>query len=226
MFAKEGAKVAIVGRRETPARAVVEEISSQGGSALFVKGDVSIATDCCRAVAQTVEFFGGLDIALNNAGVPQLGTSIVDLTEEEWDKTLAINLKGVFLCLKYEIPAMLKRGGGSIINMGSVSGLIAGPGASAYHSSKHGLIGLTKAAAMECVTQNIRVNVLCPGSFPSELFDKYLAAGKGPKIFAAHPMGRIAEAREIASAALFLATSDSSYITGVALPVDGGFTIP
>jgi NAD(P)-dependent dehydrogenase (short-subunit alcohol dehydrogenase family) len=136
-----------------------------------------------------------------------------------------VNLKGVFLCLKYEIPAMLETGGGSIVNMGSIAGLIAGPGGSAYTSSKHGLIGLTKAAAMECATQNIRVNVVCPGSFPSELFDKYLAAGRGPKILAAHPMGRIAELEEVARAALFLASSDSSYITGVALPVDGGYTI-
>jgi NAD(P)-dependent dehydrogenase (short-subunit alcohol dehydrogenase family) len=226
IFANEGAKVAIVGRREAPAQAVVAEIRSRGGSAIFVKGDVSVASDCSRAVAQTVEQFGRLDIALNNAGVPQLGTPIIDLAEEEWDKTIAINLKGIFLCLKYEIRAMLRNGGGSIINMGSVSGLTAAGGSSAYTSSKHGLIGLTKSAAMECVTQNIRVNALCPGSFPSELLDKYLAAGKGPKIMAAHPMGRIAEPEEIARAALFLASSESSYITGVALPVDGGYTIP
>ena len=226
LFAKEGAKVVIMARREATGQAVVDDICAAGGSAIFVRGDVSVAADCSRVVDHAVKHFGRLDIALNNAGVPQLGTPIVDLPEEDWDSTIAINLKGVFLCLKYEIRAMLKNGGGSIVNMGSVGGLIAGPGGSAYTSSKHGLIGLTKAAAMECATQNIRVNTLCPGSFPSELFEKYRAAGRVAKITAAHPMGRVAHPEEIARAALFLASAESSFITGIALPVDGGYTIP
>src|SRR4029079_7215363 len=115
LFAEEGARVAIVGRRETPALAVGEEIRAKGGAAIFIKGDISVAADCSRAVAQTVEQLGRLDIAVNNAGVPQLGTPIIDLAEEDWDRTIAVNLKGVFLCLKYEIRAMLKNGGGSIV---------------------------------------------------------------------------------------------------------------
>jgi NAD(P)-dependent dehydrogenase (short-subunit alcohol dehydrogenase family) len=227
IFAEEGAKVAVAARGREEGDAVVETIRAGGGSAMFIQTDVSVAADCRNAVSETVKAFGKLDVAFNNAGVEQFGTNIAALEEDEWARVLAINLTGVFLCMKYEIPEMLNAGGGSIINTSSVAGLIGSFGQAAYNASKHGVIGLTKSAALDVAKQNIRVNALCPGGTCSEMFTRWLKVpGVRERVLARHPIGRFAEPSETARAALFLASADSSFITGVALPVDGGLVVP
>ena len=225
-FAEEGAKVAIAARREEEGKQVVNAIREAGGSAIFVKTDVARADDCARAVAATVEAFGKLDIAVNNAGIGTYGKSIVETDEADWDAVLGINLKGAFLSMKYEIPEMAKNGGGSIINMASVFGLVGSNfGVSPYHAAKHGLIGLTKAAALEYAKQNIRVNALCPGLVLTEMTERWLAdTGSNDQVMAMHPLGRVASLGETADAALFLASDASSFITGASIPLDGGYS--
>lgn len=227
LFAREGTSVTVAARRVEEGEAVVEAIRAEGGNAIFVRADVSKAEDCADLVRRTVAEFGKLDIAFNNAGIDQFGKSVVELEEDEWDRVIAVNLKGVFLCMKYQIPEMLKAGGGSIVNTSSVGGLVATPGLAAYQASKHGVIGLTKVAALDFATQNIRVNAICPGGTKSEMFNKWIAIPEvNEALLSAHPIGRFADPSEPARAALFLASDDASFITGVALPVDGGLTVP
>ncbi len=227
LFAREGANVVVAARREKEGRAVSDGIVRDGGKAIFVRMDVAIAEDHRNVVARTVDEFGKLDLAFNNAGTEQFGQSIVDLAEEEWDRVLTVNLKGVFLGMKYQIPAMLAAGGGAIVNTSSVGGLVATPGLSAYQASKHGVIGLTKVAAMECATQGIRVNAICPGGTRSEMFDRWIADPVvHAQVLGAHPMGRFSDPMEQAEVALFLLSDAASFLTGVALPVDGGLTVP
>ena len=201
--------------------------SARGEKRYFVPTDVAVADDHRNLFHKTVEAFGRLDLAFNNAGTEQFGQSIVELAEDEWDRVLMINLKGVFLGLKYQIPAMLASGGGAIVNTSSVGGLIATPGLSAYQASKHGVIGLTKVAALECVTQNICVNAICPGGTRSDMFDRWTADPKvNAQVLAAHPIGRFSDPMEQAEVALFLLSDAASFVTGVALPVDGRLTVP
>ncbi|MBC2885145.1 glucose 1-dehydrogenase [Ochrobactrum sp. CM-21-5] len=223
LFAKEGAKVVVAARRADQGEKIVQEVRERGGEAIFVQTDVSRAEDCRNAVARTVEAFGRLDIAFNNAGIEVLGKTIVEHEEEEWDRLMGINLKGVFLSMKYEIPEMLKSGGGAIVNTSSVLGLVGMPGLAAYEAAKHGLIGLGKCAALEFATQNIRVNTICPGGTHSELLDRAPQPIKDA-LLAMHPMGRFGEADEMAEAALFLASGAASFITGTTLAIDGGLT--
>lgn len=227
LFAREGARVVVAARRQEEGDAVVAEIVREGGQAVFVRADVSVAEDHRRLVEAAVREFGRLDLAFNNAGTEQFGQSVVELAEEEWDRVMAINLKGVFLAMKHQIPAMLAAGGGAIVNTSSVGGLVAAPGLSAYQASKFGVVGLTKVAALECARQNIRVNAICPGGTRSDMFDRWTAAPEvNARVLAAHPIGRFSEPAEQAEAALFLLSDAASFITGVALPVDGGLTVP
>ncbi len=227
LFAREGASVVVAARRQEEGHAVAEQIVSDGGRAIFVSADVSIADDHRNLIDTTVKAFGRLDLAFNNAGKEQFGQSIVELAENEWDRVLMVNLKGVFLGMKYQIPAMLASGGGAIVNTSSVGGLVATPGLSAYQASKHGVIGLTKVAALECAKQNIRVNAICPGGTRSDMFDRWTADTEvNAQVLAAHPIGRFSDPMEQAEAALFLLSDAASFVTGVALPVDGGLTLP
>lgn len=227
LFAREGARVVVAARREAEGNAVVEGIVREGGKAIFVRTDVTIAADHRRLVDTAIATYGRLDLAFNNAGTDQFGTSIVDLDEADWDRVLAVNLKGVFLALKHQIPALRATGGGAILNTSSVGGLVANAGLSAYQSSKHGVIGLTRVAALECARENIRVNALCPGGTRSEMFDQWVSDPEVHRaILGAHPVGRFSEPREQAEAALFLLSDAASFVTGVALPVDGGLTVP
>lgn len=206
---------------------MADQIVADGGQAIFVRTDVAVAADHRHLVETTVKAFGRLDLAFNNAGTEQFGQSIVELAEEEWDRVLRVNLTGVFLSMKYQIPAMLAAGGGAIVNTSSVGGLVATPGLSAYQASKHGVIGLTKVAALEYATQNIRVNAICPGGTRSEMFDRWIAdPAVNAQVLAAHPIGRFSDPLEQAEVALFLLSDQASYVTGVALPVDGGLTVP
>jgi NAD(P)-dependent dehydrogenase (short-subunit alcohol dehydrogenase family) len=226
LFAEEGAKLAITGRNEDRGHAVAERIVNGGGKAIFVRTDVRKAEECRHAVAETLRAFDGLDILFNNAGVFYPHT-ILDCTEEEWDLQMDINLKGTFLMSKAALPGMLERRGGVIINNSSGWGIAGGDSAVAYCASKGGVVLLTKAMAIDHGRQGIRVNCICPGDVDTPMlpedarmrglkWEDYLAG------CANRPLGRIGTPDEIAKAALFLASDDSSFMTGAALVVDGG----
>jgi NAD(P)-dependent dehydrogenase (short-subunit alcohol dehydrogenase family) len=226
LFAEEGAKVAITGRNEDRGHAVAERIMNRGGKAIFVRTDVRKAEECRHAVAETLRAFDGLDILFNNAGVFYPHT-ILDCTEEEWDLQMDINLKGTFLMSKAALPGMLERRGGVIINNSSGWGIAGGDSAVAYCASKGGVVLLTKAMAIDHGRQGIRVNCICPGDVDTPMLpeDARMRGVKWEDYLAGcanRPLGRIGTPDEIAKAALFLASDDSSFMTGAALVVDGG----
>jgi NAD(P)-dependent dehydrogenase (short-subunit alcohol dehydrogenase family) len=228
-FAREGARVVITGRRVDEGAATVKVVQDEGGEAIFVRTDVSKTDDIRAMVAKTIETYGRLDCAFNNAGiVGEAGMRTADHTEETWDSVMNINLKAVWLSMKYEIPELLKNGGGTIVNNSSVYGLAASTmGHMPYAVSKHGVIGLTRSAAYEYATKGIRVNAVCPGFTHSEMVDK--ALDELPKeqfedaIIRNTPMGRIAETSEIADVVLWLCSDESTYVTGQAIAPDGGW---
>jgi NAD(P)-dependent dehydrogenase (short-subunit alcohol dehydrogenase family) len=227
-FAAEGARVAIGSRRAAEGQAaarLIEQYSAQhGGEALFVETDVSVPEQVERLVKSAVERWGRLDYAVNNAGIE--GTPFVPVTDyaiEVWDQVIAVNLKGVFLAMKYEVPHLLKQAGAAIVNVSSVAGLIGGPGGTAYYASKHGVIGLTKAVAMEYAAQGLRVNAVCPGVIRTEMSERFFR-GKEAIVDSLHPMGRRGTPEEAAAAIVWLCSPQASFITGQALPVDGGVT--
>src|SRR3982074_599070 len=228
VVSKEGAKIAITGRNQDRGAALVQQIKQQSRDALFIKADVSLAADCRRAVDETVHAFGRLDILFNNAGVfyPQ---TAVECSEKEWDEQINVNLKGTFLMSKFALPSMIAQGQGVIINNSSGWGLVGGDHAVAYCASKGGVVLMTKAMAIDHGRQGVRVNCICPGDVETPMlpadakmrglsWDKYLADCNN------RPMGRIGSPDEIAKAVLFLASDDSSFMTGAALVVDGGGT--
>ncbi|MBA2117161.1 glucose 1-dehydrogenase [Bremerella alba] len=225
LFAKQGAKVVVAGRREELGSAVVDRIKSAGGEAVFVKTDVTSEEDVQNLVQQTVKHFGRIDIAFNNAGVEATGM-VTDVTVEDYRKVFDINVLGVFLSMKYEIEQMLKQGGGVIVNTSSIVGHVAMPGASIYIASKHAVEGATKTAALEYAQQGIRINAVAPGATATDMIDRF-AGKKGSEnreaLAAQHPMNRIAKAEEIAAAVAYLASDAASFTTGVSLPIDGGY---
>jgi NAD(P)-dependent dehydrogenase (short-subunit alcohol dehydrogenase family) len=225
-FAKEGAKVAITGRNTGRGEQVVADIEASGGEAVFIRSDVRIAADCLNAVKQTLERFGKVDILFNNAGVFHPKT-IPECTEKEWDETIDSSLKGAFLMSKYVLPSMIERGSGSIIHTSSGWGILGGNGAAAYCAAKGGLIVMAKAMAIDHGPQGIRVNCVCPGDVLTPmLYDDAAKRGMSWDDYAAgaadRPLGRIGTVDEIADAVLFLASDESSFVTGEALVVDGG----
>lgn len=223
-LAKEGAKVAIVARRAAEGEQALSEIKKTGREAIFVRADVTKSEDCQEMVKATVKAFGKLDIAFNNAGIGRAGKFVADVEEADFDVVMAVNVKGAFLSMKYEIPELLKAGGGAIINTSSIGGLIASQGQSAYQTSKHALQGLTKAAALEYAQRGIRVNSICPGPVRTPMVERWFAMpGVQEKILGSIPMGRIAEPDEIAQAVVYLASDDARFITGASLVLDGGF---
>ena len=225
LFAKHGAKVVFTGRRETEGNETLSLVRAAGGDGLFLKSDVSKASDVQSIVQKTVEKFGRVDVAFNNAGVEgQLGP-LIDQTEENWDYVHNINLKGLWLCLKYEVQQMLKQGrGGAIVNMSSVAGLIGAAGLGVYIASKHGVLGLTKTAALEYAPQGIRVNAVCPAVIETAMADR--AFGADPAVSKAmlnlHPLGRFGKPIEIAEAVLWMCSEKSSFMTGHEIVLDGG----
>ena len=227
LFAREGAAVSIVDVNESEGQAVVQTIIDKGGQAIFVRGDVTKAADCELAVRQTVEKLGKLDILFNNAGIIRRA-SVVETSEEEWDRVMATNVKSVFLLSKYAIPIMVEAGGGVIVNTASNWGLVGGENAASYCASKGAVVLLTKAMAVDHATQNIRVNCICPGDTDTAMlrnearqlgrpWEQFLAESAR-----ARALQRIARPEEIAQAALYLASDASSFVTGTALVVDGG----
>jgi NAD(P)-dependent dehydrogenase (short-subunit alcohol dehydrogenase family) len=229
MFAHEGAKVVIAARREQMGSELVDIIKRDGGDALFVRTDVSDAASIEAMVATTMETYGRLDCAFNNAGIAgEAMKPTADHSKEMWDAVLATNLTGVWLSMKYEIPVMLKNGGGAIVNASSAYGLRASTvGHVPYAVSKHGVIGLTKTAAIEYAAHGLRVNAVCPGWAHSEMVDPALEAlpdQLGALIAHDVPMKRVADAAEIARAVLWLCSDEASYVTGHAMSIDGGWT--
>lgn len=226
LFAREGARVAITGRSEPRGQAVVAEITQAGGSALFVPADVRRAEDCRRAVEATVNAFGRVDILFNNAGV-FFPKTVPDCTEEEWDDTIDVSLKGAFLMSKYTLPIMIRQHRGVVIHNSSGWGLVGGALGAAYCAAKGGLIVMAKAMAIDHAKQGIRVNCICPGDIDTPMLDDD-ARKRGQDLdaylvtCADRPMGRIGTPDEIAKSVLFLASDDSSFMTGAALVVDGG----
>jgi NAD(P)-dependent dehydrogenase (short-subunit alcohol dehydrogenase family) len=221
-FAAEGAKVAIAARRADESEAVIKEIAAQGGEAIFIPTDVSQPDQAERMVKTVTDTWGRLDCAFNNAGV--IGTPFVATPNYEldaWNKVISINLTGVFLSMKYEIPAMMVHGGGAIVNMSSVAGQIGGSAGIAYYASKHGVIGATKAAAIEFSAKGIRVNAVCPAVIETEMSDAF-PENVRPALIAAHPIGRFGKAEEVAQTVVFLCSDKASFITGSSVAIDGG----
>ena len=224
-FAREGAKVAISGRREKEGNEVVAEIKALGGEAIFIKTDIAKDAEVKAMVEQTVAAFGRLDYAFNNAGVEQTIMATTKQTEEEFDRVMDTNVKGVWLSQKYEIAAMLNSGGGAIVNNSSVAGLIGMAGVSIYIASKHAVIGLTKATALEYARKGIRVNAVAPAAIETRMFNEFAKTDEMQQQMASlHPLGRIGKPEEIAEAVVFLCSDKASFITGETLAIDGGWT--
>lgn len=225
-FAAEGGRVLVADRHGEGAARVATGIVGAGGVAIDFVADIADFDACTRMVARAVEAFGGLDIAFNNAGIPGSLTQPVHETSlEDWRAMMAVNLDGAFHCIKAEVPAMLARGGGAIVNTASVAGLVAGPTMSSYVTAKHGVMGLTRAAALDLAPMNIRVNAICPGAIRTGMLESAFAVPEvRAQMEAAHPIGRVGTAQEAAAAVLFLASPAASFVLGVGLPVDGGVT--
>lgn len=224
-FAEAGAKVVVADISVDGGEATVAQIRAAGGDATFVKTNVALAADVEALVTATVLTYGRLDCAFNNAGIEGTAARTTDCTEENWDRTLAVNLKGIWLCMKYEIAQMLKQGGGSIVNASSAAGLVGFFGLPAYVASKHGVIGLTKVAALEFAKKGIRVNATCPGIIETALIDR-LTGGNSEstdRLIAAEPIGRMGQPAEVAECVLWLCSDAASFVTGHALSVDGGW---
>ena len=226
-FAKQGAKVVVSGRREKEGREVIAEIKALGGDALFVKTDVSKASDVKAMIDQTLATFGRLDFAFNNAGVEQLVTPLSDQSEDSYDQIMDINVKGVWLSLKHEIPAMLKTGGGAIVNNSSVAGLVGYAGVPVYVASKHAVNGLTKSVALEYAKQNVRVNAVAPGTIETRMYRDFVAGSPEAKqmMESATPIGRVGQPEEIASIVIWLCSAGAAFTTGQIFAVDGGYTV-
>lgn len=225
--AAEGARLTIADVNVADGETVVAQITGSGGKALFVRTDVTQTADVKNVIAATVSAYGRLDGAFNNAGIEGNFTSITKMTEDDYDRTVNVDMKGVWLCVKYQIEQMLKQGSaGSIVNTASVAGLVGTRGGSAYCAAKHGVVGLTKCAALEYARKAIRVNAVCPGIIQTPMVDRMMAGtGIVPQhLIDQEPMARLGDPREIGEAVLWLLSDLSSFVTGIALPVDGGYT--
>src|SRR5215510_11459903 len=224
-FAREGAKLVIADMNEEGAQQTVHMITEKGGEAIFVRTDVSKAVEVQALISQAVATYGRLDCAHNNAGISGGGRALTaDYSEDTWHQVIAVNLTGVWLCMKYEIPQMLRQGGGVIVNTASVAGLIGGQGLAAYVASKHGVVGLTKTAALEYAHQGIRVNCVCPGVIHTPMTARGLGdPERRRRIIASEPLGRVGTPEEVAEAVVWLCSDAASFVTGHTMTVDGGF---
>lgn len=226
LFAAKGARLTLADRHTAEGERVLEEVLTAGGTARFVTTDIADPAQVKAMVDKAVEAYGRLDGAFNNAGIPNIGKRTHELEYAEWQRMIDINLSGTFYCLKHEIDVMLKTGGGAIVNTCSVAGLVNVPGTAEYTAAKHGVSGLTKAAAVDYGHDNIRINAIAPGTVYTELFKK--ACEVNPKLEeyckGVHPIGRFSQPEEQAEAALWLLSDAASFVTGVIMPVDGGYT--
>lgn len=222
-LAREGAKVVVSARRQREGEEAVALVEKDGGEALFVQTDVTRADEVEAMVARTVEVFGRLDCAVNNAGGGGQYMQTHEYSEDEWDFQMDTYLKSVWLCMKYELRQMLQQGGGSIVNMSSLAGLRANPMVPLYTTAKHGVVGLTRAAAHQYATLGIRINAMCPGWVDTPMTEEILSDPDiGPGLLARIPMQRAGRPREVAEAVAWLCSDAASYVTGAAMPVGGG----
>jgi NAD(P)-dependent dehydrogenase (short-subunit alcohol dehydrogenase family) len=226
-FAREGANVVAADVSEQSNQETARMIEEAGGRALAVRCDVTRAEDVKAALDKAVEAFGRLDFAFNNAGVEQATAALADITEEEWDRIISIDLRGVFLCMKYEIPLLFKQGGGTIVNTSSGAGVKGFTGGAAYGAAKHGVVGLTKVAALDYAPSNIRVNAVCPGIIDTPMMQRF--SGGTPegreRVIAQEPIGRMGKPEEIAATVIWLCSDAASFVIGHALVIDGGQTV-
>jgi NAD(P)-dependent dehydrogenase (short-subunit alcohol dehydrogenase family) len=224
-YAQQQAKVVVVGRRIDEGEETVQLIKEAGGEAIFVQADVTKEADVKAMVDKAVDVFGRLDIAFNNAGTVGENPSLIEQTEAEYDRTMSVNVKGVWLSMKYEIAQMLKQGSGSIVNTSSGAGVVAVPTQSLYTASKHAVVGLTKAAALQYAKAGIRINVVAPAAIETDMFEAATGGQDEAKAYVTglHPIGRIGTPLEVANAVLFLSSDMASFITGETLMVDGGY---
>lgn len=223
-FAREGARVVVSDMDVEGGNETVEQIVALNGDATFVRTDISVSAEVQHLVQQTIDRYGRLDYACNNAGIGGEAALTADYSEEGWDKVISINLTGVWLCMKYEIKEMLKQGGGSIVNMASILGWVGFQTAPAYVASKHALLGLTKNAAIEYGTQNIRVNAVCPAFIRTPLIEKTMSEEVIAQVLTPlHPIGRIGKPEEVAELVIWLCSDKASFVTGGAYLVDGGY---
>ncbi len=223
-MAREGAKVVVSDLDEAGGRETERQVAVEGGEAIFAKGDVAVPADMADLVRQAVDRFGSLHVACNNAGVGGETVPTADYPVDEWNRVLGINLSGVFYGMKYQIPAMLEAGGGAIVNVASILGAVAFPTAPAYTAAKHGVVGLTQAAALEYSGRGLRINAVGPGFIHTPMIGK-LEADKAVNdmLVAAHPIGRLGRPEEVAELVVWLATERASFVTGAYYPVDGGY---
>ena len=222
LFTEEGARLILADMRSGPAKGLEAEIRAGGGEALFVKTDVTSDGDCRRMVDAAVASYGGLDVLVNNAGIAGKGT-VTEIAEESWDRVMAVNLKSIFLASRHAVPHMERGGGGSIVCIASVAGVTGEKGQVAYNTSKHGVLGLVRCMAFDHAPAGIRVNAVCPGATETPLLSP-LTEERRTRLEGMHLMGRLGRPEEIASAVLHLASDESSFTTGAAYFVDGGYT--
>ncbi len=225
LFAREGANVVVSDITSEGGEETVKMISDAGGRAVFCRADIAKASEVEAMVKKAVETYGSLDYAVNNAGMEAQPTPTADCTEADFDRTVEVNLKGTWLCIKYEIQQMLKQGGGAIVNMSSIAGLVGVQAMPAYVAAKHGIVGLTKTAALEYGTAGIRVNAVCPSAVRTPLMEQIISSMPelAENMNENHPIGRIGETNEIAESLLWLCSDASSFVTGHAMVVDGGY---
>ena len=225
-FGRAGASVVVADTSIEGGHATAAMIVESGGKALFVQSNVTRAHEVEALVEKTINYYGRLDYAVNNAAVDEERQPLAEADDEQFDRIMGVNVKGVWLCMKYQLRQMLKQGGGAIVNMASVSGLVGSPSRAIYGASKHAVVGLTRSAAAEYAREGIRVNALCPGAVKTPMLARAIERDPGfeKKLKAAQPLGRYAEAAEIANAALWLCSDQASYVNGHELVVDGGLT--
>jgi NAD(P)-dependent dehydrogenase (short-subunit alcohol dehydrogenase family) len=223
-FAREGAQVLVADVDMAGGQATARLIGEGGGAATFIRADVAIGAEVAAMVECAVATYGKLDCAFNNAGINQEDAPVAECTEELWDRTIAVNLKGIWLCMKHELPALLSNGGGAIVNTASVVGLVGRRDTPAYVASKHGVIGLTKATALDYGKRGIRVNAVCPGTIRTPMYERRVGTDPATdaRIAAETPIGRLGTAEDVAEAVVWLCSDAAAFVTGHSLVVDGG----